>query len=140
MEISEETLFFGLGKEELHIVPIVAGAKDQGWGKIILGAVLFGFGAVVGFGNTLFSVAGANITGGMIARVGIGFVLGGVGQLLSPTPQTGSRGADERASFLFNGVQNLLEQGNPVPLVYGEFIVGSVTVSAGLLPEQIDLR
>lgn len=40
--------------------------------------------------------------------------------------------ATKSSSFIFDGPQNVTEQGHPVPLVYGQFRVGSVVVSAGI--------
>ena len=44
---------------------------------------------------------------------------------------------DRNASFLYNGVVNVIEQGAPVPLVFGEHIVGSVVISAAIVSEQL---
>jgi hypothetical protein len=39
---------------------------------------------------------------------------------------------DPRKSYSFSGVQNTSRAGVPVPVVYGETLVGSVVVSAGI--------
>ena len=36
----------------------------------------------------------------------------------------------------FNGPVNTTAQGNPVPVIYGEMIVGSATISAGIYSED----
>lgn len=56
-----------------------------------------------------------------------------VASTLAPSPDT-SQGnpADKRPSFLFNGAINVIEQGYPVPLVYGIHTTGSVVVSVGV--------
>jgi predicted phage tail protein len=59
-------------------------------------------------------------------------VLGGVSQLLTPTPKTNKDEGDPRKSFSFSGIQNTSRAGLPVPVVYGEMLVGSVVVSAGV--------
>jgi predicted phage tail protein len=47
-----------------------------------------------------------------------------------------SQGADSegdpRKSYSFSGVQNTSRAGVPVPVVYGETLVGSVVISAGI--------
>jgi predicted phage tail protein len=47
-----------------------------------------------------------------------------------------SQGADSegdpRKSFSFSGIQNTNRAGVPVPVVYGETLVGSVVISAGI--------
>jgi predicted phage tail protein len=39
---------------------------------------------------------------------------------------------DPQESYSFSGIQNTSRQGIPVPVVYGETIVGSVVISAGI--------
>lgn len=48
-------------------------------------------------------------------------------------PKPGDREAETKAaSHVFDGPQNVIEQGHPVPLVYGEVRTGSVVVSSGI--------
>ena len=44
---------------------------------------------------------------------------------------------DPQESYSFSGIQNTSRQGLPVPLVYGETIVGSVVISAGIDTDDI---
>lgn len=46
--------------------------------------------------------------------------------------------ATRTASFVFDGPQNVTEQGHPVPLIYGEFRAGSVVVSAGIATTDVN--
>jgi predicted phage tail protein len=67
----------------------------------------------------------------------VSLVLGGVAGLLTPTPKINQPGTpqdnnDPRKSYSFSGIQNTSRQGTPVPIVYGETLVGSVTISAGI--------
>ena len=74
-----------------------------------------------------------------IGLIGVSLVLGGVAQLISPTPKISSgedSTNDPRKSYSFSGIQNVARQGVPVPVVYGEMIVGSVTISAGINTED----
>ena len=72
--------------------------------------------------------------------IGTSLALGGVAQLLTPTP-TLSLGTDSpndpRKSYSFSGIQNTSRQGTPVPIVYGEMLVGSVVISAGIDVDQV---
>jgi predicted phage tail protein len=67
-------------------------------------------------------------------------LLGGVAQLLTPTPKVpqGADGQDDpRKSYSFSGVQNTSRAGTSVPIVYGETLVGSVVISAGIDTVQV---
>ena len=44
---------------------------------------------------------------------------------------------DPQASYSFSGIQNTSNVGTPVPLVYGETVVGSIVLSAGLDTDTI---
>jgi predicted phage tail protein len=143
----------------IKIVPVLGGA-GSGAGKILAGvalvaaAIVLGpaVGGFLGLGAGLGSAAGAGIVSAGVATaigsIGVALVLGGVSQLLSPTPQLGQLGPvssgglgnrttentelDPQASYSFSGIQNTSKQGVPVPVVYGETVVGSVVISAGI--------
>jgi predicted phage tail protein len=70
-------------------------------------------------------------------NIAVAITLSFVMSALADTPQT-SEGEErsKNASNLFNGATNVLEQGHPVPLIYGTFKVGSVTVSTEVSPEK----
>jgi predicted phage tail protein len=146
-----EELKLRLGRaNEIHIVPVIEGSA-AGWGKILAGVAIIGlaiaapyalgieaatFGATLG--TSAIGIAGIG-TFGQIAGIGAAIALGGVSQMLSPTPtQTGgSASVDTKASFLFGSADNVTKQGVPVPIGFGEFVVGSVVVSVGLSTEEL---
>lgn len=151
--------------QTIKIVPVLGGAGGGGGvGKIFagialvaaaivfapLGAGFLGLGAgAISAGGSAF-LAGASVLAGTI---GTSLILGGVSQLLSPTPQIGDFGPaslggsrntstqatelDPQESYSFSGIQNTSRQGVPVPVVYGETIVGSVVISAGIDTDDI---
>ena len=130
--------------ETIRIVPVVAGAGAAG--RIILGAVLIGvaiFSGGIGFGaGGFFATAGkaASFGTALVAgagNLGIALVLGGVAQLLTPTPKLGTSENDPRRSYSFSGIQNVSRQGVPVPVIYGEVFTGSVIISAGINTEEV---
>jgi len=131
--LSEEQVHMLLGNEpELHLIPVIEGSS--GIGRIILGIVLI---LVAVFQPQLIP---AIIGQQAILGMGISMVLGGVMELLSPTPKVGKvldAGAPaERPSFVFNGAINVMEQGGPVPLLYGHIgRCGTVVISAGIEAE-----
>tara|TARA_R100000458_G_scaffold53449_1_gene55694 strand:+ start:333 stop:950 length:618 start_codon:yes stop_codon:yes gene_type:complete len=125
--------------DDIRIIPVVTGANlFRNLGFIALGAVLIGTALATGgvsFGATGFlaeaGVAGAGL-GAAAGNIGIGLALVGVAGLLSPTVPTPEIDNDPRTNKSFSGVQNIAREGVPVPIAYGEVIVGSVVISAGL--------
>lgn len=157
--------------QTIKLVPVLGGAGG-GVGKIVAGVALVAAAIVIGpaaggflgLGAGLGGATGAGtaismgLVGGAFATavgaVGTALILGGVSQLLAPTPQIGSFGPasvggrgrnestqatelDPQESYSFSGIQNTSRQGTPVPVVYGETIVGSVVISAGIDVDDI---
>jgi len=138
-----EQLHYPIGAdEEIKIVPVMVGAGGIGDAitQILVGVALVA--AAIFIPGLGLGLAGATVT--QIGLLGGALVLGGVSQLLTPTPQLAvSSGLgetfssqDPRKSYNFSGIQNVSRQGVPVPIVYGETIVGSVTISAAILTDD----
>ena len=129
-DLDLEELHDPAGQQEIKIVPVMAGAGAVG--RIIAGIALVAIGLFVpGIG-----ALGVQI----LVGVGASLALGGVAQLLTPTPRvpTGpDTQNDPRKGYSFSGIQNTSRQGVPVPIVYGETIVGSVVISAGIDTVQV---
>ncbi|KMJ44949.1 hypothetical protein AB204_11430 [Xenorhabdus khoisanae] len=70
---------------------------------------------------------------------GLSMLASGVVGLLSKQPKPNTGGADNRKnSTYFDGPENTVEQGAPVPLIYGEeILVGSQLISLKLSVEQL---
>ena len=122
------------GSEPIRIAPVISGAG----GNPSLNTVLAGV-ALVGF-SLAFPGIGAAIGGKAMTAIGLtggALVLGGVAQMLTPTPETPEMDSDPRANFSFSGVQNVGRSGVVVPVIYGEVVTGSITISAGLNTEEI---
>ena len=123
-DIDLEELHHPAGAAPISFVPVVAGAGATA--RIIAGIALVAlalFVPLVAFGVAL---------NGVVLGIGASLVLGGVAQLLTPTPTTSQDEGDPRKSFSFSGIQNVSRAGVPVPVVYGETLVGSVVISAGI--------
>ena len=116
--------------ETIRIVPVVAGAGAVG--RIILGVALVAISFIPGFAAWAGPTAYALITG-----VGASLAIGGIAQLLTPTPKLGTSENDPRRSYSFSGIQNVSRQGVPVPVIYGEVFTGSVIISAGINTEEV---
>jgi len=135
-EHEAETLTLLADDGDIHFVPAVEGAGDSGgFGKILLGAALIAASFFIPAGGAFgIKFLSASFVGGL----GVSVALAGVSQLLSPTPDIGSNESpDKRPSFLFNSGINRIEAGNPVPLCFGLFRVGSVVGSAGIAVEEL---
>jgi len=103
-------------------------------GRIILGAALIFFAPMAAgwvFGNTAMVGLATGIAT-FAPQIGMALILGGVSQLLFSPPQAQSvERPENKPSFAFDGPVNTMQQGNPVPICYGELIVGSQVISAG---------
>jgi predicted phage tail protein len=139
-------------KEVISIIPVMAGA-GSGTTNVLIGVGLIAAaiitGGIASVGVALGGFMGIGTVGTAVAAVGGFLALTGIAQLLTPTPQlnagvSGGRGGsgqdaenDPRRSYSFSGVQNVSRQGIPVPVVYGECIVGSIVISAGTSTEKV---
>jgi predicted phage tail protein len=153
------------GERTLHVVPVVKGrGGGGGTAKIIIGIAIIALAVVApyaafGFAGPIFSGAGTagalsfgvfgglgatavgGITFGTLAGLGAIVALGGVAQMLSPQPKTTSGGREapgENPSLVFNSVVNSVEEGNVVPLIYGDVLCGSQVIAAGITPEDVN--
>ncbi|VFR54607.1 Phage tail assembly protein I [plant metagenome] len=125
---------------DIRIAPVLAGAKRSGLFQVVLGAALV-VGASLFAGpaaSGLFGAIGATGAAGMIAGMGVAMALTGVAQMLTPQLQGLSSldNPENGASYNFNGPVNTTAQGNCVPVLYGEMIIGSAVVSAGIYSED----
>ena len=149
-EIDESELTYPIGNEDIHFIPVIAGAGGRGGlGRVLLGAALigvgvvsggagfglggglgFGTGAGAGFGATLAAAAG---------NLGIALALTGLSQMLTPVETVPEDDQDPRRSFNFSGIQNTSRAGVAVPVIYGTVLTGSIVVSAGIENEQVEV-
>lgn len=139
-DIDLEELHHPAGAAPISFVPVVAGAGAVG--RILAGIAIIAF-AIVTAGAGLIPGLGLGFgasTAISIGLVGASLIFGGISQLLTPTPKVtqGADGQDDpRKSYSFSGVQNTSRAGTPVPIVYGETLVGSVVISAGIDTVQV---
>ncbi|EDV5024384.1 tail assembly protein [Salmonella enterica subsp. enterica serovar Ball] len=105
----------------VHIVPRMAGAKNGIW-QVVAGAALIGASFIPGLNAVAATV---------LFSAGTSMALGGVAQMLMPVPKTPStHSADNgRQNTYFSSLDNMVAQGNPVPVLYGEMQVGSRVIS-----------
>tara|TARA_Y100000592_G_scaffold30085_1_gene47946 strand:- start:2879 stop:3529 length:651 start_codon:yes stop_codon:yes gene_type:complete len=147
-----EQLHYPMAADDVvKVIPVISGAGGRGVGAILAGAVLIGIAAAsggaglfaggsLGFGFTGAGGAAAATFGTKLAvaagNLGLALTLGGIAQMLTPVPKQFDPGeADPSGGFAFSGLQNVSQEGIPVPVVYGEMIVGSVVLSTGLIAD-----
>lgn len=146
-DLALEELHDPSGIQTIKIIPVIGGAGGNAGsiGMIIAGVALIAAsifipGATAIFGTTFGKISMA------VGTLGASLALGGVAQLLTPTPTLNSPGStqgelstnnDPRKSYSFSGIQQTSRQGVPVPIVYGEILVGSVVISAGIDTVQV---
>lgn len=124
-----------LGKGDLHIMPMVVGAKRGGVVKAILGTVLVGAALFLSGGALGAAVLGmGGVTWGNVAMIGVITALSGVSQLLAPSDKDKSK---DDSSFTSSGPGNTYDQGGAIPLVYGRTLTGAVMVSGGVDIEKM---
>lgn len=140
--LGENELYLNFNNDDdFHLAPSTQARKEGGWLQVIIGVVLIVVGIVVGVWTGWTGVGGA--AGVWMIKMGAAMVLGGVVQLIMGPPDisgmdyTEREKADERPSFLFKGGVNNIEQGGPVPLVYGQIMCGSTIISASIRNEDI---
>lgn len=114
----------------IHIVPRMGGAKSGGVFQVVLGAVAIG--AAFFTGGASMAAWGALSTG--LFTAGASMMLGGVAQMLAPQPKAPSmHNADNgKQNTYFSSLDNMVAQGNPLPVAYGEVMSGSRRISQEL--------
>jgi predicted phage tail protein len=88
-------------------------------------------------GGTLMAASGTGAVaaslgyaGMAVMMLGVNLGLMGLAEMSAPDPDA----TTNDPSYLFNGAQNHIEQGNPVPLLYGELTIGGAPIYQGYTP------
>ena len=141
--LDEEGLLWPLSKKFV-LAPIPVGRG--GVGKIIAGVALVAVSLLLLPGAPLAGALGFSIGGqavGAVAAIGASLIFGGIADLLTPTPKmpnvagpggigsgaTSGRSREEQErSFTFDKSNANTQQGEVVPVLYGERIIGSLPV------------
>ncbi|ENL6302494.1 tail assembly protein [Escherichia coli] len=115
------------GRAVIHIVPGVF--------QVVLGAAaivgsFFTAGATMALWGAALSAGGLTATT-MLFSLGASMILGGVAQMLAPKAKTPEYKSTDngRQNTYFSSLDNMIAQGNPVPVPYGEMLVGSRRIS-----------
>jgi len=122
-------------QEIFSVTPVLTGAGSGGVGQVIAGVALVALTLIPG---------GLPIAGSLATSIGLfggALILGGVAQMISPTPRPPGLVEQNEAARLesnsFSGIVNTTRQGVPVPIAYGRVFVGGAVISAGLDVDQV---
>jgi len=136
--IGEKALNEPTGGETIQIIPIIAGA-GKNIGQIILGAVLIA--ASIYFPPMASSLAVfESAAWGYMQGIGVAMMLGGMANILAPSPDLShdqNEKTENKPNYSFNGVVNTVGQGHPIPVFYGELMVGGQIISAGMSVDAV---
>jgi predicted phage tail protein len=138
VDIDVEEMFYPIDNEEIIIItPIPTGAKSGGakiLAAVALVALAFIAAPVAGTFAAMFGIGQAATVGwtaiALLATFGLaaGLAMAGLEQIMTPDP---SVDGDER-DYLFTQAENTILRGTPVPVLFGEMIVGGIVISNGI--------
>jgi predicted phage tail protein len=122
-ELRDDQLDLPTGRSTITIIPVVGGGGGP-IGKIGLGIGMLALG-LTGVGIPLVGLTASTmaLTGGVL-------LLSGLMGLFNRPKDDKKEGRE--TSLIFNGAVNTVASGGVVPVVYGELLVGSQVISAGI--------
>jgi len=134
--INDETLCM-TGDAEIRIIPVAFGSFTPL--VPVLGGLIGG-----GVSSVVSSIGITGVLGSVVTAVGTSLIVDGVTSMLAPQPQQLGPSGMERtdpsslaSNYSFSGITNIAKAGGAINLIYGETIVGSVTVSNGIDTVQV---
>ena len=159
-------LYLNVAKDSVIITPVPAGS-GKGLGKLLAGLLLLaamffmpGMGGLfTAAAPAAGTVAGTSTVGGammagqvsaytamsygasvsltlpgmLVASLGVNLAMMGIAEMTAPDPDK----MTDDPSYLFNGAENHIEQGQPVPLLYGELTIGGSPIYQGYTPGTV---
>lgn len=129
---SIDELLLSLNNEDIIITEVPSGSKTGG-GKLMAAIaitllIIFPPGGASGAFNAFLTGSKFGIEGAtLLASVAANLAITGINQLLAPGPEVDT--AEENKGYLFNGPVNNIAQGMPVPVAYGELVIGGSPIS-----------
>jgi len=130
IQVEEDDIILPLAEGDITIMSVPAGSKGSGVMKIIAAIAIIAF-MLTPVGQALFFTgvgpgAGLNLAGYVAAGFAVNLAMAGIQQLMAPDPSV-----DEQSpqSYLFNGSEQNIIEGDPVPVLYGELRVPGRPIS-----------
>jgi predicted phage tail protein len=122
-----DNLQMNLAEDDLIITPVPAGSANK-LGKLIAGFVLMVVGVMLLMSGGWLGVA-AGVAVGMIGST---LVNSALAEYMAP-----KKGMERGDAFLFDGPVNNTKEGLPVPLAYGQVLVGGATIAFGFTNREV---
>jgi len=131
----EEELLLSLAEGDIYISPQPAGSKS-GFGKILaaiaivalvaVGGAIIAGGGIQALGGGLSALKAGFVASGIVGQIAVGvainLALTGIQQLMAPDPSVDTPDTGED-SYLFQGAEQSILEGDPVPVLYGQLRV-----------------
>lgn len=114
--------------ETIDIIPVVEGAGD--FFAAVAGAILVITGLFI---MTSMMAVAFPFLGPALIMAGVGLMAAGIANLLTPMPEFDDFRQIEgggRPSYLFSGPANVIKEGGPVFIGYGQLLVGSQVIQS----------
>ena len=129
----EAEMLMKLNEGDITITPMAAGSKSA-LGKILAAIALIVIMVTPGLRETFFAGGGGGlfglgtltVPGKIFAYMAVNLAMMGIQQMMAPDPASDS---DQEESYLFNGAEQNIVEGDPVPLLYGKLRVPGQPVS-----------
>lgn len=128
-----EELVYPVGSQTIiNFAPALCG-RGNGFWNFIGGVALIGLTIATGGAAGFLGTLGSQIAVGL----GASLAFRGLAQMLTPVPRPTNTEDPKRESYSISGITNTSIQGIPVPVQYGEIVVGSILISLGVKTEDI---
>lgn len=125
-----DNLQMNLAEDDLIITPVPAGSANKLL-KVIVGFALMYLGAALAAGM-LGPGGWVGLAAGMaVGMVGSALLNSGMAEYMAP-----KKGMEQGDAFLFDGPVNNTKQGIPVPLAYGQLMVGGTPIAFGFTDRE----
>ena len=115
----EREILLPLNKGDVIITPVPLGSK--GAIKAIIGVILI---------VLSFTPIGAPISG-FLQSMGLALLSQGIAEMMAPDPATDNN-EDQKEGYIFQGAEQSIPEGNPVPILYGELRIPGQPVTFDL--------
>jgi predicted phage tail protein len=122
----------GITSEEVFIGIAPEGSKSGG-SKLLAAVLIVAAFYIPGASAYLGTFSSLTTAGQLAVGLAVNLALTGIQQIMAPDPATDS---DAPESYLFNGAEQNVIEGDPIPLLYGELMVPGTPISFELINRQ----